>query len=89
MGKGCVGEYHSPGTLPCGTRRSSMGHTGNPLVQVENEGKRRLGYLRQCLDLLFIDGDIHHELWDYDIPAAPILVDITVDGEEDQGPRAG
>ena len=22
----------------------------------------------------------HHDLWDYDIPAAPILVDITVDG---------
>ncbi len=22
----------------------------------------------------------HHELWDYDIPSAPILVDITVDG---------
>jgi quinoprotein glucose dehydrogenase len=22
----------------------------------------------------------HHELWDYDLPAAPILVDITVDG---------
>jgi quinoprotein glucose dehydrogenase len=25
---------------------------------------------------------IHHELWDYDIPAAPILVDITVDGKK-------
>jgi quinoprotein glucose dehydrogenase len=24
---------------------------------------------------------IHHELWDYDIPAAPILLDITVDGK--------
>ncbi len=25
---------------------------------------------------------IHHELWDYDIPAAPILVDITVNGKK-------
>jgi quinoprotein glucose dehydrogenase len=25
---------------------------------------------------------IHHELWDYDIPAAPILLDITVDGKK-------
>jgi quinoprotein glucose dehydrogenase len=25
---------------------------------------------------------IHHELWDYDIPAAPILVDITVAGKK-------
>jgi len=25
---------------------------------------------------------VHHGLWDYDFPAAPILVDITVDGRE-------
>src|ERR1051326_3091921 len=25
---GCVGEYHSPGTSPFGTGRSSIGHTG-------------------------------------------------------------
>ncbi len=25
---------------------------------------------------------IHHEMWDYDIPAAPILVDITVSGRK-------
>jgi quinoprotein glucose dehydrogenase len=25
---------------------------------------------------------IHHELWDYDIPAAPILLDITVNGQK-------
>lgn len=25
---------------------------------------------------------VHHELWDYDPPAAPNLVDITVDGRE-------
>ena len=23
----------------------------------------------------------HHDLWDYDLPAAPILADITVDGQ--------
>src|SRR6266550_9187686 len=28
VGNGCVGEYHSPGTSPFGTGRSSMGHTG-------------------------------------------------------------
>src|SRR2546430_15090958 len=28
VGKGCVGEYHSPGTLPCGTGRSSIGQIG-------------------------------------------------------------
>ena len=30
VGKGCVGEYVSPGTSPRGTGRSSMGHTGSP-----------------------------------------------------------
>ena len=30
----------------------------------------------------------HHELWDYDIPTAPILVDIEVDGVADQGSGA-
>src|SRR5262245_22342152 len=28
LGYGCVGEYHSPGTSPFGTGRSSIGHTG-------------------------------------------------------------
>ena len=33
VGNGCVGEYHSPGTLPCGTGRSSMGQTGSPVTR--------------------------------------------------------
>ena len=28
VGNGCVGEYHSPGTLPFSTDLSSIGHTG-------------------------------------------------------------
>ena len=31
---------------------------------------------------------MHHPIWDYDIPCAPILVDITVDGQQDRGDRA-
>ena len=30
---------------------------------------------------------IHHDVWDWDLPCAPILVDITVDGRENQGRR--
>jgi len=30
---GWVGEYHSPGTSPFATGRSSIGHTGVPLVR--------------------------------------------------------
>ena len=26
---------------------------------------------------------VHHDLWDYDLPAAPILADITVDGRRE------
>src|SRR6059036_3817037 len=33
VGKGCVGEYHSPGTSPFGTGRSTIGQTGWPLVR--------------------------------------------------------
>ena len=28
---------------------------------------------------------VHHDLWDYDLPAAPILADITVGGRANQG----
>ena len=31
----------------------------------------------------------HHDLWDYDLPAAPNLLDITVDGKMHQGCRTG
>ena len=30
---------------------------------------------------------VHHDLWDYDLPAAPILVDITRRWQADQGGR--
>ena len=33
VGNGCVGEYHSPGTSPCGTGRSSIGQTGSPVAR--------------------------------------------------------
>src|SRR5437588_1603404 len=32
-GNGCVGEYHSPGTSPFGTGRSSIGQLGSPVVR--------------------------------------------------------
>src|SRR5712691_11453382 len=31
-GNGCVGEYHSPGTSPLGTGRSSIGQIGFPVT---------------------------------------------------------
>ena len=31
---------------------------------------------------------VHHPIWDYDVPCAPILADITVERQADQGGRA-
>ena len=35
VGNGWVGAYHSPGTSPGGTGRSSMGHTGSPVTRLK------------------------------------------------------
>ena len=51
---------------------------GESLVAVDLQtGKRRWHYQL-----------VHHGIWDMDIPCAPILVDITVNGRHDQGRRA-
>ena len=33
VGNGCVAAYHSPGTSPRGTGRSSIGQTGSPVTR--------------------------------------------------------
>src|SRR5215467_4066867 len=33
VGNGCVAAYHSPGTSPLATGRSSIGHTGCPVTR--------------------------------------------------------
>ena len=43
-----------------------------------------------CLDastgeLVWYFQTTHHEIWDYDLPAAPNLVDITVEGKKIKG----
>ncbi|MCY3929577.1 MAG: pyrroloquinoline quinone-dependent dehydrogenase [Acidobacteria bacterium] len=55
-------------------------------------GGHRLGDNLYAESLICLDADtgekvwhfqfVHHGLWDYDVPAAPNLVDITVDGRE-------
>src|ERR1700694_5550546 len=42
VGNGCVGEYHSPGTSPFSTGRSSMGHTGWPVTRSKTYRYARL-----------------------------------------------
>lgn len=43
----------------------------NSLVALSAESGERLWHFQT----------VHHDMWDYDLPAAPNLVDITVDGE--------
>jgi|TARA_Y100000310_G_C20692299_1_gene823147 quinoprotein glucose dehydrogenase len=50
-------------------------------------GDNLFGNTIVCLDatdgsLVWYFQTVHHDLWDYDLPAAPTLVDITVDGKE-------
>jgi quinoprotein glucose dehydrogenase len=69
-----LGLVYLPVELPTGDayggHRPGQGLFGESLVAVDLEtGKRKWHYQL-----------VHHGLWDHDIPCAPILVDITVDG---------
>ena len=70
-----LGLAYLPVELPTGDwyggNRPGNGLFGESLVAVDlKTGQRRWHYQL-----------IHHGLWDYDIPAPPILLDITVDGK--------
>jgi quinoprotein glucose dehydrogenase len=69
-----LGLVYLPVELPTGDyyggHRPGNGLYGESIVAVElKTGKRRWHYQL-----------VHHGIWDFDIPCAPILVDITVDG---------
>jgi len=69
-----LGLVYLPVELPTGDyyggHRPGAGLFGETLVAVDLQtGKRKWHYQL-----------IHHGIWDYDIPCAPILIDITVNG---------
>ena len=69
-----LGLVYLPVEMPTGDyyggHRPGAGLFGESLVAVDiKTGKRRWHYQL-----------VHHGIWDFDIPAAPILADITVDG---------
>ncbi len=55
-----------------GGERPGDGLFGNSIVAVDAETGERIWHYQI----------VHHDIWDYDLPCAPILVDITVDGRE-------
>ena len=77
-----LGMVYLPVELPTGDyyggHRPGNGLFGESLVAVDlKTGKRKWHYQL-----------VHHGIWDMDIPCAPILADITVNGRHDQGGRA-
>ena len=77
-----LGLAYLPVELPTGDyyggHRPGNGLFGESLVAVDlKTGKRKWHYQL-----------VHHGIWDMDIPCAPILVDITVNGRDGEGRRA-
>ncbi len=78
-----------------------LGYVYLPTTSVTNDmyGGHRLGDNLYSSSIVCLDAatgkrvwhfqTVHHDLFDYDNPAAPILADITVDGQRDQGGRPG
>ncbi len=59
-----------PTNLWYGGHRGGDNLFGNSLVALEAQTGRRIWHFQM----------IHHDIWDYDVPAAPVLCDIEVDG---------
>jgi len=69
-----LGYVYMPVTSPTndmfGGHRGGDNLFGQSIVCVDAETGERVWHFQT----------VHHRLWDYDVPAAPILMDITVDG---------
>jgi len=61
-----------------GGHRPGNGLFGESLVALDMKTGKRLWHYQM----------IHHGIWDWDLPCAPILANITVNGNQDQGDRA-
>ena len=70
------GRVYLPVSAPTnnyyGGRRPGDNLYGNSLVTLDCATGRRLWHFQT----------VHHDLWDYDLPAAPNLVDLVLDGRE-------
>jgi quinoprotein glucose dehydrogenase len=69
-----LGLVYLPGSCPTnnfyGAKRPGDNLFGNSLIAIEAAtGKRRWHFQF-----------VHHDVWDYDLPCAPTLLDVTVDG---------
>ncbi len=70
-----LGYVYAPTSTPTddwyGGHRPGDGLFGESLVALDARTGERVWHFQA----------VHHGLWDYDFPAAPILVDVTVDGK--------
>ncbi len=69
-----LGIVYLPGSCPTnnfyGGDRPGDNLFGNALIALDAETGERVWHFQV----------VHHDIWDYDLPCAPILADITVDG---------
>ena len=69
-----LGYVYVPVSMPTnlwyGGHRHGDNLFGNSLVALDAETGKRVWHFQM----------IHHDIWDYDVPAAPVLCDIEVDG---------
>ncbi|HIG41508.1 MAG: pyrroloquinoline quinone-dependent dehydrogenase [bacterium] len=64
-----------------------FGAPSNDWYGGQRHGDNLFGNSIVCLkastgELVWYFQTVHHDLWDYDLPAPPVLVDITVDGKD-------
>ncbi len=64
-----------------------FGAPSNDWYGGQRHGDNLFGKSIVCLkastgELVWYFQTVHHDLWDYDLPAPPVLVDITVDGKD-------
>lgn len=71
-----LGIVYLPATAPnfdfYGGDRHGANLLSNCVVALDAKSGKRIWHYQTT----------HHDLWDYDLPAAPVLVDITVDGKK-------
>ena len=70
--------FGSPASDYYGGDREGNNLFGNSVVALEAETGKLKWYFQT----------VHHDQWDFDLPPAPVLLDVTIKGQEGSAPRA-
>ncbi len=87
LGARGLAEHGAANVWSMMTADDDLGYFYLPFSTPDNDfygdrlGDNLFGESLACLNAATGEWVIHHGLWDYDIPAAPILLDLVVDGQ--------